>query len=66
MIKFINEFAYWFEFIFGYMSTSPHNLPFYHRMMYEKYGTRYCSQEQFDEYWRSLDDEPTSGYVNQD
>jgi hypothetical protein len=51
MEKFLNHYLYWFDYLAGYMMTNPRNLPFYHRYMYEKYGTRYCSQEQFDQYW---------------
>jgi hypothetical protein len=34
--------------------------------MYEKYGIRYCTKEQFDEYWNGLPEEPGHGYINQD
>ena len=68
LIKFINSFLYRFDFIVGYILTSSRKLPFYHKYMYDKYGTRYCSQAQYEEYWNSIDDdgEPTSGYVRQD
>ena len=66
--KLIDKYLYWFDFIIGYMLTSPRKLPYYHRYMYEKYGTRYCSQAQFEEYWNAIDDdgEPTAGYVRQE
>jgi len=66
--KLIDKYLYWFDFTIGYMLTSPRKLPYYHRYMYEKYGTRYCSQAQFEEYWNSIDDdgEPTAGYVRQE
>jgi hypothetical protein len=43
-------------------------LPYYHRYMYEKYGTKYCSEAEFNKYWNSIDDdgEPTAGYVRQE
>lgn len=59
-------FAYYFDYVVGYMLTHPRNRPFYHRMMWEKYGTRYCTKEQFDEYWNEQSEEPSAGYVNQD
>ena len=52
---------YWFDFTIGYMLTSSRNLPYYHRYMWEEYGTWYCTNEQFQQYWDSLaylDDEP--------
>jgi hypothetical protein len=66
--KLVNIYLFWFDYIIGYMMTSQRMLPYYHRYMYEKYGTRYCSQAQFEEYWNSIDDdgEPTSGYVRQE
>jgi hypothetical protein len=66
--KLVNIYLFWFDYIIGYMMTSQRMLPYYHRYMYEKYGTRYCSQAEFEEYWNSIDDdgEPTSGYVRQE
>jgi hypothetical protein len=66
--KLVNIYLFWFDYIIGYMMTSQRMLPYYHRYMYEKYGTRYCSQAQFEEYWNSIDDdgEPTAGYVRQE
>jgi hypothetical protein len=52
----IDSFLYWFEYVVGYIMTHPSKLPFYHRYMWEKYGTRYCTEEQFDEYWREQTD----------
>jgi hypothetical protein len=59
-------FAYNFDYVIGYVMTNPHKLPLYHCYMYEKYGDKYCSKEEFDEYWNSIPEEPSSGYVNQD
>jgi len=66
--KLVDIYLFWFDYIIGYMMTSQRMLPYYHRYMYEKYGTRYCSQAQFEEYWNSIDDdgEPTAGYVRQE
>ena len=66
--KLVDIYLFWFDYIIGYMMTSQRMLPYYHRYMYEKYGTRYCSQAEFEEYWNSIDDdgEPTSGYVRQE
>ena len=66
--KLVNIYLFWFDYIIGYMMTSQRMLPYYHRYMYEKYGTRYCSQAEFEEYWNSIDDdgEPTAGYVRQE
>lgn len=63
-----NSYSFWFDFIIGYMMTSQRMLPYYHRYMYEKHGTRYCSQAQFEEYWNAIDDdgEPTAGYIKQE
>jgi hypothetical protein len=46
--------------------TNPHKLPLYHCYMYEKYGDKYCSKEEFAKYWDSIPEEPSSAYVNQD
>ena len=66
--RLIDKYLYCFDFIIGYMLTSPRKLPYYHRYMYEKYGTRYCSEAEFNKYWNSIDDdgEPTAGYVRQE
>jgi hypothetical protein len=66
--KLVDIYLFWFDYIIGYMMTSQRMLPYYHRYMYEKYGTRYCSQAQYEEYWNSIDDdgEPTAGYVRQE
>ena len=64
--KFLNSFLYWFEYLVGYIMTKPDRLPMYHRYMYEKYGTKYCTQQQFDEYWNGRPEDPGSGYINQD
>ena len=66
LIKLLTSFQYWFDFVIGYITTNPHKLPYYHRYMYEKYGIRYCTKEQFDEYWNGLPEEPGHGYINQD
>jgi hypothetical protein len=66
LTQFTCWFAYQFDYIVGYIMTNPHKLPLYHRMMWEKYGERYCTKEQFDEYWNGSPDEPSGGYVNQD
>jgi hypothetical protein len=52
----IDSFLYWFEYVMGYIMTKPSSLPYYRRYMWEKYGTRYCTEEQFDEYWREQTD----------
>jgi hypothetical protein len=65
MEKLFNEFLYQIDYVFGYISMKPRKLPYYHRYMWEKYGTRYCTKDQFDEYWNGAPDEPTSGYVDQ-
>ena len=54
IVNLIQTITFWFEFTVGYMLTSTQNLPFYHRMMYETYGTRYCSPEQFQHYWDQI------------
>jgi hypothetical protein len=66
MLNFISWCLFQFDYIVGYILTNPNKLPYYHRMMWEKYGTKYCTKEQFDEYWNGRPEEPSSGYVNQD
>jgi hypothetical protein len=66
MNKLLTDFCYWFEYTILYIFTSPRKLPYYHRHMWEKYGTRYCTQKEFNDYWKSVDDDPTSYYMNQD
>jgi len=66
LIKLLTLFQYWFDFVVGYILTKPHKLMYYHRYMYEKYGHMYCTEEQFDEYWDGLSEEPGHGYINQD
>lgn len=56
LTNFIDWFLYQFDRIIGYMMTSSRKLPYYHRHMYEKYGTRYCTQEEFDAYWAKCTD----------
>ena len=65
MNKLITTLEFWFDFTIGYMLTNPRKRPFYHRVMFERYGSRYCTQEQYDEYWESLDEE-TLYYLEQD
>ena len=50
----LKNLEYWFDYIIGYIMTSPRNLPFYHSQMYKKWGTRYCSEEQFQQYWDQI------------
>jgi len=47
----MKRLMFWFDFTVGYMMTNPSKLPFYHRMMWETYGTMYCTQEQWEKYW---------------
>jgi hypothetical protein len=51
----VNSLLYWFDYVVSYITTHPSKLPFYHRYMWEKYGTRYCTEEQFNEYWEQHD-----------
>lgn len=62
------SYSFWFDFTIGYITTKRDMFPYYHRYMYEKYGTRYCSEAEFDKYWNSIDDdgEPTADYVRQE
>jgi len=46
----IASFLYWFEYVVGWIMTSERNLPLYHRYMYEKYGTKYCTKEEYDQW----------------
>jgi hypothetical protein len=50
------------------MLTNSRNLPYYHRYMYDSYGSRYCTHMEFEQYWNIIDDdgEPTAGYVRQE
>ena len=59
MAKLLTTLQFWFDYTVGYMVTHPSKLPFYHRMMFETYGTRYCTEEQFHQYW----DE--AGYIDE-
>lgn len=53
-MKYLNNLGYWFDYVVGWVFTSTHNKPYYHRMMRTKYGDRYCTQEAFDRYWRRV------------
>ena len=57
MLKLITEIDWYIDYIFGYMSTHPSKLPYYHSYMYKKWGNRYCSEQQFQEYWDQIPDE---------
>jgi hypothetical protein len=46
----IATFLYWFEHVVGWIMTSERNLPLHHRYMWEKYGTKHCSQEEYDKW----------------
>ena len=50
----MKSLTFWFDYLIGYLLTHPYKLPYYHRMMYEKYGTRYCTEEQFQKYWHDV------------
>ena len=50
MKKLYKDFVYWFDFVVGYLLTHPSHRPRYHKYMYDKWGTRYCSKEDLDEY----------------
>lgn len=52
--KFIESYLYWFDYVVGWVMTSTHKKPYYHRYMRSKYGDRYCSKETFDRYWRMV------------
>lgn len=47
----LKTIEYWFDYVVGYMMTHPNKRRRYHRYMFTKWGTRYCSQEDFDRYW---------------
>ena len=66
MSKLLTTLQFWFDYTVGYMLTKEYQRPLYHRRMWETYGTRYCTKEDFDAYWKSVDDDPTSYYMNQD
>jgi hypothetical protein len=53
MQKIYTHLIWVMDYYVGYLMTNPRKLPFYHRMMYEKWGNRYCTREQFEEYWNS-------------
>ena len=50
-MKLLTSIEFWFDYTVGYMMTHPSKVRRYHRYMYTKWGTRYCSKEDFDEYW---------------
>lgn len=51
MKRLFTNIHYWFDYLVGYVMTNPKRLPKYHKYMYKKWGTRYCSKEDFDNYW---------------
>jgi hypothetical protein len=66
LLKLLESFQFWFDFVIGYVMTNPHKLTYYHRYMYERYGTRYCTKEEFEIYWNGQPEDPGPEYVNQD
>jgi hypothetical protein len=56
ILRTLDEFLFQFDRVIGYIMTNPRMLPYYHRRMYEKYGTRYCTKEQFEKYWSNCQD----------
>jgi len=54
----MKRIEFWFEYVAGYLMTNPRKQRRYHRYMWEKYGTMYCTQDQWDEYWNRGGDSP--------
>jgi hypothetical protein len=48
---------FYFDYLVGYMLTSPRKLPYYHSYMFRTYGSWYCSEEEFQKYWDSIPEE---------
>ena len=57
MKRLLTWIEYKFDYVMGYIMTNPMDLPRYHRYMYTKWGERYCTKEEYDEYLESLNQE---------
>ena len=53
----MKKFQFYFDYFVGYLMTNPRKLPYYHRMMFETYGSWYWSEQEFREYWDSIPEE---------
>jgi hypothetical protein len=57
MKNFLINLSFWFDYVVGYMMTNPNYYHRYHKDMYTKWGERYCTKEQYDEYLENLNQE---------
>ena len=57
MKKLLENLHYHWDYVVGYIMCNPHYLHRYHLYMYKKWGERYCTKEELNEYFRNLDGE---------
>ena len=57
MKTFFINLSYWYDYVIGYLLCNPHYLHRYHKYMYTKWGERYCTKEELDEYFQGLNQE---------
>jgi hypothetical protein len=50
MKKLLKNLEYFWDFTFVYLMYNPNYLHRYHRYMFRKWGERYCSVEEYQEY----------------
>lgn len=50
----MKKLMFYWDYIVTYLLTSTRNKPYYHRYMWQEYGTWYCTEEQWKQYWDSL------------
>lgn len=57
MKRFLKTLEYFFDYTFTYMMFSPRKIHVYHKYMFKKWGERYCTKEEYDEYFRNFRNE---------
>lgn len=54
MKNFLIKLEWIYEYYFVYFMFSPHKLQRYHTYMRKKWGDKYCTKQEFDDYLKTL------------
>jgi hypothetical protein len=54
MKTFLKKLEWFYDYYFVYFMFSPNKLHRYHYYMWKKWGEKYCTKEEFDEYLKTL------------
>jgi hypothetical protein len=57
MKKLFENLHYQWDYVVGYIMCNPHYLHRYHIFMYKKWGERYCTKKELQDYLESMNQE---------